>query len=220
MREPRLVDLRGETPDAAVLEGVGLHLESGGLVAMPTETVYGFGCLVEPAHLLELQRLKGRRPDKPFLLLIPGMDAVPGLAWTAEAREFAKVFWPGALTLVLGDPEGTFPPGVRSPEGTVAVRVTPQVLARRVVETLGRPIVSTSANLPGGVPALDAGQVLETALSLGAGPELWILDGGPLGPSEPSTLIDCSGPGPRVLRAGAIPLHRLRCVIPEIHETA
>ena len=216
--DPPILPFLHDPPDSPLLESVVDHLEEGGLVAVPTETVYGFGCLAEPAPLAELLRLKGRGPEKPFLVLIPGAEAVASLSWTDPARELARVFWPGALTLILNDPQGSFPAGVRSREGTVAVRVTPQPLARRLVEALDRPLVSTSANLPGEPPALDARQARDSARILGAGSSLWVLDGGVLEPSDPSTLVDCTGPRPTVLRPGAIPLYRLRCVLPEIHE--
>ena len=216
--ETRLLEMRWSDPDPTVLEAVARHLTEGGLVAMPTETVYGFGCIPDPAPLLDLQRLKGRGPEKPFLLLIPEVESVPELDWVPEARELADVFWPGALTLVLMDPKGVFPLGIRNPEGGVAIRVSPHPLARAVVTTLGGPIVSTSANAPGGVPALTAEEARRTAEDLGAGTGLWTLDGGPLLPSDPSTIIDFTGSGPVVRRVGAIPLHRLRCVLPGIHE--
>ena len=162
--------------------------------------------------------MKDREPDKPFLLLIPGMETVTGLEWVPAARELADVFWPGALTLILRDPDNSFPPEVRNPEGGVAVRVSPHPLARVVLAGLGLPMISTSANRPGGRPALDAHQALEAAEALGGGEDLWVLDGGPLEPSEPSTVVDLSRPVPVVRRAGAIPVNRLRCVLPEIHD--
>jgi tRNA threonylcarbamoyl adenosine modification protein (Sua5/YciO/YrdC/YwlC family) len=196
---------------------VGDHLRGGGLVVHPTETVYGFGCALREAPIRRIQTLKGRGPDRPFLILVPSKEAVGGLAWTKDAEELAQVFWPGALTLVLRDPKGLFPAGIRSPRGSVAVRVSPHPVARGLVEALGGPITSTSANQPGNRPALSAAEARRTALALGADEALWVLDGGPLDPSPPSTIIDVSGPNPVVSRIGAIPLNRLRCVLPEIH---
>lgn len=216
--EPRLLDLRGAPPPPEVLAEVTDHLVAGGLVAMPTETVYGFGCLVQEEPLGRLQGLKGRGPEKPFLLLIPGVDAVPGLDWVPPARELAEVFWPGALTLILRDPEGSFPPGVRNAAGGVAVRVSPHPLVRAVMGHLGRPLVSTSANTPGGLPALSGPEALSAARDLEAGEGLWVLDGGVLGASDPSTIIDCTGAEPVIRREGAIPGNRLRCVLPTINE--
>lgn len=221
MTVPRRLDAgRGTLPDPATVEMVVKHLKAGGLVALPTETVYGFSCIPEPGPLAKIMQLKNRDRDKPFLLLIPSVESVAELDWPREARELAQVFWPGALTLILADPGSRFPPGVRSPSGGVAVRVSPHPLAAALVEGVGRPLVSTSANLEGGEPALTGEEAFETAKTLGAGADLWVLDGGPLPPSDPSTVIDCTGASPRVLRSGAIPVNRVRCVLPEIHGTS
>jgi L-threonylcarbamoyladenylate synthase len=172
--------------------------------------------VLEERPLKALQKLKGRGGEKPFLVLVPSMQAVADLGWTPDARELAEVFWPGALTLVLRDEGGRFPLGVRSLEGTVAVRQSPHPLARGLLGILGEPIVSTSANPPGGMPALTPEDAVETARILGAGRKMWVLDAGPLSPSEPSTIIDCTGGDPIVLRAGSIPVDRLRCVLPDL----
>jgi len=214
--EPRFLEMWGDPPDPELLGMVARHLEGGGLVAMPTETVYGFGAALHDQAVKEIQRLKARGPEKPFLMLVPGVESVSELTWTPEALEFAKLFWPGALTLVLKDPKGLFPPGVRSAEGTVAIRQTPHPVARGIVEALGQPLLSTSANPPGGVPSLTAQEALDTALALGAGNDLWVLDGGSLESSEPSTVIDFSGSEPVVVRPGSIPVNRLRCVLPDL----
>ena len=189
------------------------HLRGGGLVAYPTETVYGFGCLLREPALARLVALKGRGADKPLLLLVPGRSAVAGLAWTEEARELAQVFWPGALTLVLGDPGGTFPAATRRRDGAVAVRESPHPLVRKLLALVGEPITSTSANREGEAPATDGDAALAVAEALGAGDEMWVLDQGALPASAPSTIVDCAGGEPRVLRAGATPAYRLRCVL-------
>src|SRR5690606_20055887 len=115
------------------------------------------------------------------------------------------------LTLVLADPDGTFPPGVRSDAGAVAVRRTSHPVAARLVELLGEPLTSTSANPPGGEPAADGDAAFRAAVEAGAGGETWVLDAGPLPPSPPSTIVDCTGSPPRVRRVGAMPVRRLRC---------
>ncbi len=212
----KTLDFRAPPLDAELLREVVEHLRSGGLVAYPTETVYGFGCALVPGALERLLALKGRDPDRPLLLLVPEGDGTGDLRWTPEARELAATFWPGALTLVLADPEERFPPGVRSSAGGVAVRRTPHPVAAALVEALGAPLTSTSANRPGDTPALTAEEAEGAARSLGAGAETWVLDGGPLAPSPPSTVVDCTGPEIRVLRPGAVPPQRLRCVRPEL----
>ncbi|MFC1660710.1 L-threonylcarbamoyladenylate synthase [Gemmatimonadota bacterium] len=217
MNRLRTLLVRGDAPDSFLLAEAAEHLREGGLVALPTETVYGFGCALQEQAIRKIQALKGRGPDRPFLILVPDRASVDGLAWTPEAEELARVFWPGALTLILRDPRGLFPEGIRSPRGSVAVRLSPHPVANGLVQALGEPMTSTSANQPGDRPALSAPEARVTALALGAGSEFWVLDGGPLDPSLPSTIVDFSAPTPVVSRIGAIPLNRLRCTLPEIH---
>ena len=218
MTGPRVIDFRDATQAADTLDSVLDHLKRGGLLAYPTETVYGFGGLPTHAVIKKLLALKKREPAKPMLLLVQDGESVSELTWTPEALELADVFWPGSITLVLSDPEARYPEGVRGSDGGVAVRVSPHPLVRELVSGVGGPLVSTSANRPGEAPALDAQGALGAALAAGAGEDLWVLDGGALEPSPPSTIIDCSGPEPVVLREGAIPLGRVRCVLPGVHD--
>lgn len=214
---PRVIDVGDATRSADTVDSVLDHLRVGGLLAYPTETVYGFGGLPTASVIDALAALKMRgRPKKPMLLLVPDREAVSDLTWTPEAIELTDVFWPGSLTLVLADPGARYPTGVRGSDGSVAVRVSPHPLVRELVSGIGGPIISTSANRTGEPPALDAQGALGAAFAAGAGDELWVLDGGALEPSPPSTIIDCSGPEPVVLRQGTIPLGRVRCVLPGV----
>jgi L-threonylcarbamoyladenylate synthase len=192
------------------------HLRSGGLIAYPTETVYGFGGTLDEVPLAHLTRLKGRDARKPFIVLVPTARSAEGLRWTDEARELAGVFWPGALTLVLADPDALFPAPVRSAQGTVAVRQSSHPLARRIVELLDEPITSTSANVPGGAPASSGDEAYAAAVAAGGGDGMWVLDAGGLSESAPSTIVDCTGRTPRIVRAGRTPVGRIRCVLPSI----
>jgi L-threonylcarbamoyladenylate synthase len=215
---PRALDLRGVDVATFDFGGIAEHLRTGGVVAYPTETVYGFGGLCSPTAVDTLRSLKRRQADKPFIVVIRGVGDAERLSWTDEARELARIFWPGALTLVLRDPEGVFPAGVRSSSETVAVRVSPHPLVRRLLEAVGAPLTSTSANSPGEPPTSSGADAFEIARSLGAGSELWVLDVGVLPQSGPSTVVDCTGAVPVVVRAGSVPVERLRCAVPEIHE--
>lgn len=85
------------------------HLRRGGLIAYPTETVYGIGCALAGGALERLAELKRRDAHKPFLVLIAGPEQMPGLDWTAAARVFAAAFWPGPLTLVLRAEPARYP---------------------------------------------------------------------------------------------------------------
>lgn len=217
MTRPAMLDLRGEPLSPATVSPAVDHLAAGGILAYPTETVYGFGGLCRGEVVEKVRRMKRREADRPLLVLIPDRSAASALRWTPEARELAAVFWPGALTLVLADPSGAFPPGVRSPEGTVAVRVSPHPFVAALLAVVGEPLTSTSANAPGEAPALNAADALEAAVRVGGGGDVMVVDTGPLPPSSPSTLVDCTGAAPTVLREGSIPLSRLRCALPHVH---
>jgi L-threonylcarbamoyladenylate synthase len=192
------------------------HLHAGGLIGYPTETVYGFGCALLSEPLERLARLKDRGPDQPFLVLIRSPADVGGLAWTEAARRLADAFWPGPLTLALADPDGRFPDAVRSPWGTVAVRVSPHPATAAILAACGGPVTSTSANRAGQPPSLDA-YAAARALGDNGGPAL-VLDGGPLPPSRPSTILDCSGSEPRVLRVGTLPITEIEKVVKLEHD--
>ena len=216
MSRPLKVDFRAWRQSDSELRPVLGHVRAGGLLAYPTETVYGFGGSLRRGALERLTDLKARDPSRPFLLLVPGAHSVERLAWTDDAHELASVFWPGALTLILADPEGVYPAQVRNAAGGVAVRQSSHPLARRVVELLDEPVTSTSANAPGAPPATSGSDALTAAAALGAGDELWVLDVGALPESAPSTIVDCTGPTARIVRAGRTPVGRIRCVLPHL----
>jgi L-threonylcarbamoyladenylate synthase len=193
------------------------HLRAGGLVAYPTETVYGLGGACTPDSVADVFRVKRRDASKPLLALAPSVESLSDLRWSDAARALAEVFWPGSVTLILPDPLGTFPPGVRSEStGAVGVRVTSHPVAARLVASLASPLTSTSLNAPGQTPAATGAEAAGVLDQLGR-EDVWLLDGGILPASDPSTVVDCTGAEPVVLREGSVPIHRLRCVIPEIH---
>ena len=147
-----------------------------------------------------------------FLLLVTGrpMAEAWGLAFPPAAAALAREFWPGPLTLVLPGGEGRLPDRLRGPEGGIAVRHTSHALVARLVAGLGYPLTSTSANQPGQAPAPGAEAIAAIFADAIASGELLVLDGGPLGNVPPSTIVDCTGPVPRLVREGAIPRPELR----------
>lgn len=209
---PSSLPFRTDQEIAAAVERAVAHLTRGGLIAYPTETVYGLGSRPRDAEVLALARLKGRRPDKPFLLLVANreMAEAQGLAFNEAASAMARAFWPGPLTLVLPGGSGRLPDALRGPEGGIAVRWTSHRGMARLTGALGEPVTSTSANLPGSPPAPGAEAIArDFAPAVEAG-TLLVLDGGVLGNSPPSTVVDCTRPTPRLIRSGAITLAELR----------
>jgi len=126
------------------------------------------------------------------------------------ADALARAFWPGPLTLALPGGSGQLPDLLRGPEGGIAVRWTSHPGIARLVAALGEPLTSTSANIPGSQPAPGAAAIardFQAAVDAGL---LLVLDGGVLGNRPPSTVVDCTEPGARLVREGAVTLGALR----------
>lgn len=197
---------------ATAIPKVVTHLRGGGLLAYPTETVYGLGSRAMPADVAALAALKGRSAAKPFLLLISdrGMAEAHGLAFNASADALARAFWPGPLTLVLPGGSGRLPDLLRGPDGGIAVRWTSHQPMAQLVAALGVPLTSTSANLPGQPPGPGADAIArDFALAVDAG-QLLVLDGGVLGNRPPSTVVDCTRPRAQLVREGTLSVAELR----------
>ena len=202
----------------AAIQGALAHLAAGKVLAYPTETVYGFGGGVDERSVEALVSLKSRVPGKPFLLLVAASEMITrmGLHLTGYASTLAARFWPGPLTLVLPGGEKRVPDRLRGPEGGVAVRWTPQRSLARLIRAHGDPITSTSANRPGVPPATGADQIVSQWGEAIARGTLLVLDGGRLKDSQPSTVVDCTGRLPRVIRPGAISAATLRESVPDL----
>lgn len=185
-------------------------LRDKGIVAFPTDTLYGLGadafCLEAVERVFEA---KGRPTGMALpLLLRQASDMstvaskVPDLAWL-----LAEAFWPGPLTLVLTS-SPRVPDRVTAGKGTVAVRVPDHPVSLALIEGLGRPITGTSANTSGGPNPLT---VQEVKRMLGDKVDC-ILEGGPPPGGKASTVLDVTTDRPRVLRAGALSIESLEAV--------
>ncbi len=177
-------------------------LRSGGLVAFPTDTVYGVGSLAFDGKAVEsIYLVKDRLIEKAIPVLLGGADELDKVASDvpAMARRLALRFWPGPLTLVV--PKKPLLPEAVSAAGTVGVRVPDHPAARALLLAAG-PMAVTSANISGQASPSAAEEVLA---QLGGRIEL-ILDGGKTPGGEPSTVVDCTGGEPVILRAGPITL--------------
>ena len=176
-------------------------LRQGGVIAFPTDTVYGVGAdAFQPEAVELLYVAKGRPPEKAIPLLLASADDLFLIASKVSeaARWLAARFWPGGLTLVV--PRHPRVPEVVSPGPTVAVRVPDHRCPLALIATLGAPLAATSANLSGQPSSTTAEQVLA---QLGGRIAL-ILDGGPCPGGVPSTVIDVTVDPPVILRHGAI----------------
>lgn len=194
------------------------HIERRCVLAYPTETVYGFGGGIDRDSVDALVDLKSRPPAKPFLLLVAGPDMLErlDLRLPSYAAHLVARHWPGPLTLVLSGGDRRVPDRLRGPEGGIAVRWTPHPGISRLIRAHGDAITSTSANRPGVPPATSAAEILTQWAGAVARGRLLVLDGGTLTPSAPSTVVDCTGRRPRVIRPGAIPASVLRQTVPNL----
>ena len=175
-------------------------LRYNGLVAFPTDTVYGVGALAfRPEAVQRLYTVKGRSTDKAIAVLVGRDTDLANVAahLTPAARILARRFWPGSITLVV--PRHPNLPEAVSALPTVGVRLPDHPIARGLLELTG-PLAVTSANRSGEPNAATAADVLE---QLSGRIEL-ILDGGRVPGGVPSTVVDCTGPFPQVLREGPI----------------
>ena len=216
--EPKAVPFWSPLEVEASIAGTITHLQAGGVLAYPTETVYGFGGAVDYESVERLVNLKRRPSAKPFLLLISASEMLTrlGLHLTSSAARIAARHWPGPVTLVLPGGERRVPDRLRGPEGGIAVRWTPHPGLTRLIQAYGDPITSTSANLPGVPPAMSATEILQQWSDAVTRGRIRVLDGGRLQPSNPSTVIDCTGLRPRVIRPGAVPAATLRESAPDL----
>jgi len=197
--------------DISVIEKAARILQEGGLVAFPTETVYGLGADgLNPRAVARIFAAKGRPQDNPLILHVAEhhdldelVEAVP-----AEARLLIARFWPGPLTLVLPK-KSHIPPEVTAGLATVAVRMPDHPAALALIKMAGVPVAAPSANRSGYLSPTRAEHVLE---DLGGRIEA-VLDAGPTGVGLESTVLDLSGEIPVILRPGGVTAEQLSAVL-------
>ena len=196
--------------EATIAEAARI-LRRGGLVAFPTDTVYGVGahaCL--PDAVERIYRVKERPRDKAIPLLLADAQQVEEVAVNVPPVTFRLmgVFWPGGLTIVVSR-SSRVPDVVTAGGDTVALRMPDHAFVLALIRTLGAPLAATSANISGRPPAVTGGQALG---ELRGRVEL-IVDGGVCPGGVPSTVLDLVSEPPRVLRAGAVSPEELRRVL-------
>ncbi len=201
-----------QEPSPHIIAAAAQLLQDGGLVAFPTETVYGLGAnAADPAAVRRIFAAKGRPADHPLIVHVEGPDAldlwardVPSAAWRLAER-----FWPGPLTLILR--RGKAPLEVTGGQDTVGLRVPGHPVALALLKAFGGGIAAPSANRFGRVSPTRAWHVRQEL----QGRVDMILDGGPCRVGVESTIISLAGARPVLLRPGAIVLHELQDVLGE-----
>ncbi len=196
------------------VEEAAALLNAGGVVAFPTETVYGLGAAIcHPAALLQLFRAKGRPADNPLIVHIYRIEQVAEVASavSVQAATLIEHFFPGPLTLVLKK-NRSVPYSVTAGLETVGVRCPANPIAREFLRLACCPVAAPSANRSG-LPSATSWEAVMEDLD---GKIDCLLRGTPSAIGLESTIVDCSGVRPILLRAGAITLEQLRAVVPEI----
>jgi len=214
------VPVRNDDPFGAAVDWIS----DGGLLAYPTETVWGLGADAKSVAAIErLRGWKGRPDSAPLSILVATPDALEPLGFELNdlARRLAAAFWPGPLTLVMNC-HGRFAPGVSRHDGAVGVRCSSHpisaALARRLAAEGVGPITSTSLNRSGTAAAATIDQVREVC---GAGPEnprLLAVEGAEAGGDGESTVIDTTGQELVVLRWGALAKPNLASVLESLED--
>ena len=196
-------------PEPALVEFVANSLDSGNVVALPTDTFYGLA--VDPVNLAAVDRIydiKNRARHKPLSLLIADVAQAYALARSCDQAfdRLAERFWPGPLTIIV-KAGSRLPLRVTANTGNVALRVPDAAIARAVIARLGLPITATSANLHG-FPECTYAQSVHDQL----GDQIpLIVDGGPTSRAVATTIVDLTAGGNEwsILREGAIPTHEI-----------
>ncbi len=193
MEIPRLIPIDPIEPDPEAIGHAADVLASGRPVIVPTETVYGLACRPDiPGAVERIYEAKGRPETKPLPRMVASIEQVRKYAteWPDAADRLARAYWPGPLTLI-----------VQSVDGTLGFRIPDHPAMLALLEACAAPLAVTSANRSGEQEAHNARDALD---ALGDGVPL-ALDAGPVRIGKPSTVVDVTGPEPRILREGAIP---------------
>ena len=201
------VSLDPAAPDLAVLTRAVDVMARGGVVAYPTDTLYGLAVDPRCAGAVDaLYRIKGREAGHPVSLVATSEAQVEACVGrlTDLGRRLAGRFWPGPLTLII-DAAPALAAALHSASGRVGVRVPAHPVAAALSALAGFALTSTSANRSGDAPPATAGEVVA---ALGDAVDL-VLDAGPAPGGLPSTLVDVTGSAPILVRAGAIPWDRV-----------
>jgi L-threonylcarbamoyladenylate synthase len=199
-------------PDPSIPRAAEI-LRAGGLVAFPTETVYGLGARADdPRAVRRIFEAKGRPAGNPLIVHVADLAAARELAaaWPEEAERLARAFWPGPLTLVVARRRDRVADEVAAGGPTVAVRVPAHPVARALLDAAGVPIAAPSANRSTGISPTTAEHVAKDLDGLIDA----ILDGGPADRGIESTIVDVTASPAELLRPGSVLAEALAALVP------
>ncbi|MBX3372772.1 MAG: threonylcarbamoyl-AMP synthase [Phycisphaeraceae bacterium] len=206
-------------PSPQGIQEAAAQLRAGGVVAFPTETVYGLGaCAFDEAAVRRIFELKGRPADNPLIVHVASAREIGQVADALTVAQRAVVercaarFWPGPLSMVLPR-HPALPRVVSAGRDTVAVRSPRHPVARELLRQVGAPLAAPSANRSGGVSPTTAAHVLADFVRE---PDILVLDGGPCEVGLESTVLDLTSVPPRVLRPGSVTPEMLRDILPDL----
>lgn len=206
----KVIRIDPDNPSAEAVNLAATVLRDGGIVVFPTETVYGIGAsassCIGPQEIIDI---KMRPKNKPLPWLVEDASALDkfGVDVPEYARRLARAFWPGALTIVVKAAD-VVAPEFRDERGTVALRCPAHELVQELIRATGGALIATSANTSGH-PAPASFEELEERIIAAAD---LTLDGGETEHGIASTVVDCSGPEPVIIREGAIPAEQVLAV--------
>ncbi len=212
--QTELIEIDRRNMPVHLIERAGMILRSGGLVAFPTETVYGLGAdALNEEAAQKIYAAKGRPSDNPLIVHIADMEAVGQIVKMVpeEARALAEAFWPGPLTMIFHKRE-CVPMGTTGGLSTVAVRLPSDEIARELIRQSGGYIAAPSANVSGRPSPTTAQHVYEDM----NGRIPMILDGGPVPIGIESTIVDLTEDHPVILRPGYITLSMIQTVVDRV----
>lgn len=206
--KPEIIRIDPLHPEPALIAAATAILRAGGVLAYPTETLYGLAADADNATAVErLFAIKGRLADNPIALIAGSREEDINrfaASVSAPARRLMQAFWPGPLTLLFPAAADVLP-RLTAGTGMIGMRVSSHPVAAALAMALGRPITATSANFSGEKACLTAAQVYE---SLGKKLDV-IIDGGKAWGEQGSTMLDVTVNPPVIIREGAVPASRI-----------
>lgn len=211
----KALQLSGENSALILEEAIGI-LKTGGVVVVPTDTVYGLAADAKNEKAVgKIFEIKGRFSDKALPVFVSTFSMLNEITHIEDERilNFLKKAWPGKITCVLlASPKLVSEGGPAKKDGTIGVRMPNYELVLKIIDKFGGPLTGTSANVAGGKEHTQIKELIKEFNGIKVKPDL-ILDAGDLPPSKPSTVLGCNIWPPKILREGAVNKEELNRLI-------